>query len=420
VWRTRPRLHEGETTVALRSLAQATEPGWGEQAMRFDRLPPDYRGDAIKIALIDTGVATSHPQLDHLDQGFAARDSAPWSQDEAGHGTPCAGIITAASDPDNRIRGYAPHAELHVVSLAPDARASDLVAALDYCLGAGIDVACVGFGCPHGSAIVEQRLIAAKQRGMAVVAAAGSTGGPVQFPACSRHVLAVGAVGRAGTFPEESPHALNARADGGLFVPAFSCCGPEIDVVAPGVAVISCQSPQGSVAADGTSLAAAHVAALAALVLAHHADFQREFAARNALRVERLFQIVKLTARPLGDPLRTGAGLPDAPRALGLPAQLDAPPLDAGLEEMRAALRHTGIFGGGARAPLAPEPPRGPAMIAHLPLRAASSAIGAPDVVAAMRELGAAMAMAGLSQWSGNQGSGISDGHQGADHDPNA
>lgn len=404
MWRTRPRLQEGETTVALRSLAQASEPSWGDQAMRFDQLPPDYRGDGIKIALIDTGVATSHSQLAHLDQGFAAGDGAAWSQDAAGHGTPCAGIIAAAPDPDNHICGYAPHAQLHVVSLPPDARLSDLVAALDYCLGAGIDIACLGFGCTRGSAIVEQRVVAAKQRGMALVAAAGSTGGPVQFPACSRNVLAVGAVGRAGTFPDESTHAVNARAEGGLFVPAFSCCGPEIDVVAPGVAVISCQSPHGSVAADGTSLAAAHVAALAALVLAHHADFQREFAARNALRVERLFQILKLTARPLGDPARTGAGLPDAAHALGLPAQLGAPPLDSGLEEMRAALRRTGIFGGGARAPLAPEPPRGPAMIAHLPLRAASPAIGATDVAAAMRELGAAMAMAGLSQRTDDKG----------------
>ena len=211
-------------------------------------------------------------------------------------------------------------------------------------------------------------------------------------------MLAVGAAGRVGTFPEDSPHAVNTRAGAGLFVPAFSCAGPELDVVAPGLAVISCQSPAGCVAADGTSLAAAHVAALAVLVLAHHGDFRREFAARNALRVERLFQIVKMTAQPLGDPLRSGAGLPDATRALGLPAaQSGAAGFEAGLGEMRAALNRAGVFDGGERLPLPPEPPRGPALITHLPLAVAAPLIGVGDIAAAMRELDAAMLMAGLS-----------------------
>ena len=45
-------------------------------------------------------------------------------------------------------------------------------------------------------------------------------------------------------------------------------------------------------------------AALAALVLAHRDEFQSRFARRDAWRVERLFQVIKETAHPLGDPLR--------------------------------------------------------------------------------------------------------------------
>jgi subtilisin family serine protease len=214
-------------------------------------------------------------------------------------------------------------------------------------------------------------------------------------------VLAVGAIGQAGTFPVDSPHAACAiaasEAGGGLFVPAFSCWGPELDLCAPGVAVISCQSPEGHAATDGTSLAAAHVAAVAALVFAHHADFQRDFVNRDARKVGRLFQILKATAQPLGDPPRTGAGLLDAARALGLPArQRFHVPLQAGLENMRHAIRLSGV--GGLARDQAPEPIRGPAFVTQLPLSAGpAAAFAGIGLECGMRDLKLAMLSAGLS-----------------------
>jgi subtilisin len=407
LWRGLPQLQpEAVNTATLPLLSASKGTGWGGQAMRFDRLPDHYRGAGIKIALIDSGVDTGHKQLGRIERGFdvAGGEGRAWSQDPSGHGTACAGIIAAAA---NGMRGLAPDAELHVCKLAADPHSSDLVAAIDYCVAAGIDVACVGFGALRGSAIVEQRIMAAKQRGLAVVAAAGSTGGRIQFPASSRHVLAIGALGQTGTFPGDAPHSVHetlaTARGGGFFVPAFSCRGPELDLCAPGVAVISTtQAPDGYAAGDGTSLAAPHVAALAALVLAHHADFRRDFAGRDARRVERLFQILKATAQPLGDPVQTGAGLPDAPMALGLPLQphLGPPPINVALAQMRDALRFAGrIDGAAASAANIPEPPRGAAVTAQLPLTAtaAASAAGARGIEAAMHDLNSAMQLAGLS-----------------------
>ena len=60
---------------------------------------------------------------------------------------------------------------------------------------------------------------------------------------------------------------------------------------------------------------------------------------RNAQRVERLFQIIKASCRPVmvGDQRRTGFGLPDAPRAVGLmPAQQQ--PVAAAGKNMTSAL----------------------------------------------------------------------------------
>jgi subtilisin family serine protease len=166
------------------------------------------------------------------------------------------------------------------------------------------------------------------------------------------------------------------------------------------VAVISCQSPDGYAAFDGTTLAAPHVAALAALVLAHHVDFRRDFANRDARRVERLFQILKETAQPLGHPALTGAGLPRAAAALGLQASVWTPHVSVGtgIEEMRDALRHTSLFGLDSTDVPEPHLQRGPAFVAPLPLTPLwPQAMGGTGVKAGLSDLRAAMLLAGLS-----------------------
>jgi subtilisin len=160
--------------------------------------------------------------------------------------------------------------------------------------------------------------------------------------------------------------------------------------------VLCGQSPDGYTAWDGTSLAAAHVTALAALVLANHADFQNQFAVRNAVRVERLFQLLKQTAQPLAEPLRTGAGMPCAPLALGL--QLPPMPLagsfGAALGEMREALRRAGLWGQAQ----APQPPRGPATMTNFVLTMNPPiAMDTAGAAGGLHDLKAAMQRAGLS-----------------------
>jgi hypothetical protein len=408
LWRHRPNLQaDAVNTFTLESLSLPDALDWGGKAMRFDQLPTECRGTGIKIALIDSGIAISHKQLGRIDHGIDIRgggEGRSWSQDVFGHGTQCAGIISAIPDEANGIRGHAPESELHVCRLPRDARCSDLVAALDYCLQTDIDIAFLGFGCNRGSAIVEQRIAAAKQQGVGIIAAAGNSAGAVLFPACSPHILAVGAIGQIGGYPEDSPQALQAAAAvpvaGGLFVPPFSCRGPELDLSAPGVAIITCQSPDGYAICDGTSLAAAHVTALAALILAHHSDFRGSFARRDFQRVERLFQILKDTAQSIGHPWQTGAGLPDAARALGVWSGRRplAAPLDAGLGEMRNAIRHLDhVYSGASEANIF-EPPRGPAIVTHLPLNPIPlTFLAASAAEAGVHELKAAMMLAGLS-----------------------
>jgi subtilisin len=134
------------TTFTLKPLSPPEGLDWGGTAMRFDQIPNQCRGAGIKIALIDSGVATSHRQLTGIDFSIDIGDAEgqPWSKDVIGHGTACAGLLSAAPQTTHGIRGYAPDSELHVCKLPADAHCSDLIAALDYCLQNGIEVAVSG------------------------------------------------------------------------------------------------------------------------------------------------------------------------------------------------------------------------------------------------------------------------------------
>ncbi|AWL06894.1 S8 family serine peptidase [Massilia oculi] len=311
---------------ALRGMPQQSAMGWGARAMRLDQVPQQFRGRGIKIAVIDSGAATTHGNLNQIHAGFDVVNKtinrSTWNVDTLGHGSHCAGVI-AAADPAWGIRGFAPEAEIHICKLFPGGQVSQLIDALEYCIEQGIDVVNLSLGGGSPSEALEWQIVRAKQAGVACIAAAGNSAAAVQYPASSPHVLAVAAIGKIGEFPPDSYHAETIGPDGdmqGYFTARFSCFGPQIDVCAPGVAVVSSVPPNNFAAWDGTSMAAPHVTGLAALVLAHRPEFQSMSLPRSPERVERLFQVLRMSARPvtLGDANRIGYGLPDALVALGL------------------------------------------------------------------------------------------------------
>jgi subtilisin len=340
-YQAQPALETNQTNlVYVRSLASSFQGfprqqsmGWGQKTMRLDQVPSGFRGQGIRVAIIDSGVATTHADLAGIKFGVdltnKKSDPSTWNQDSISHGSHCAGVIAGADD-GTGIRGFAPDAEVHVCKQFPGGQISQLIEALEYCIEKQIDLVNVSLSGARPSEALEQQILRAKRLGVACIVAAGNSGGPVQYPATSPNVLAVAAIGRMAEFPPDSYQAQTAGAieGSGLFSPKFSCFGPEIAVCAPGVAILSSVPPNNFAVWDGTSMAASHVTGLAALVLAHLPDFQGPFKARNADRVDRLFQILRASARPVnvGDPRRTGFGIPDALVALGL-----APPMQPGI-----------------------------------------------------------------------------------------
>ncbi len=335
-WQERPDVSDSEVNmVALRALSdwpslksfpQQQQLTWGQRAMRLDQLPNTYRGQGIKIAVVDSGCANSHQDLSQVSHGEdivnKATSTTSWNIDTIAHGSHCTGVI-AGLDSATGIRGFAPDAEIHACKLFPGGQISQLIEALEYCIEHQIDVVNLSLGGAEPSEALEQQIVRARRAGVACIVAAGNSGGPVQYPGSSPNVLTVAAIGRVNEFPSDSYHTqtLTPQVDAnGFFSARFSCFGPEVAVCAPGVAITSSVPDNNFAAWDGTSMAAPHITGLAALVLAHHPDFRGTGKMRNAERVEHLFQIIKRSCQPLmlGDPRRTGYGLPDVVRAVGI------------------------------------------------------------------------------------------------------
>jgi subtilisin family serine protease len=292
--------------------------GWGQTLMGLDQMPDECTGKGIKIAIIDSGADNSHPLLKHINHGIDLtnnNDPTTWSKDVVGHGSHCAGIITAQNTTEMALRGFAPEAEIFIYKVFPGGQFSSLLDALDHCIEENVDVVNMSLGSPQVSEAIEQKLEEVVENGIACVVAAGNSGGPVQYPARSPNVLAVSAIGRLNEFPPKSWDSQTVIpglvAPDGVFSPSFTCFGPQVDVSAPGVAIISTVPDNGFEAESGTSMAAPHITGLAALYLAHHPAFQGALKARNAQRVAGLFNMIKSsTAAYQFGAERTGVGIP--------------------------------------------------------------------------------------------------------------
>ncbi|GGR65902.1 hypothetical protein GCM10010169_06680 [Micromonospora fulviviridis] len=258
--------------------AVAEQP-WPQQRYAPDRLAPLATGSGVVVAVVDSGVDRSHPQLagrvldgvDFLDPGGDG------TRDCAGHGTGVASIIAAAPRPGVAFRGLAPDArilpvrvsEQQVVEGRESGRtvgAADFARAIRWAVDHDAGVVNLSVVLYADNPAVRAAIAYAVRRDVVVVAAAGNlhdSGDPRPYPAAYDGVLGVGAIGADGT-----------RA-------AFSQTGPYVDLVAPGSDVLMAAPRQGHHRAEGTSYAAPFVAGTAALLRQYRPELDAAEVARR-------------------------------------------------------------------------------------------------------------------------------------------
>ena len=220
----------------------------------------DKDGDCVKVAIIDTGIDSNHPDLvGKVDGGYSAitKTEKPADyQDDNGHGTHVSGTVAALRD-GKGVVGVAPKARLYAVKVLDSdgsGELSDVIDGLVWAAKNGMQIANLSLGSPSDSAALHRAVRYAKGCGVIIVAAAGNAnGGAVAFPAAYPEVIAVAASDADDQFA------------------SFSSRGPQVKFIAPGADIVSDKLGGGLIAHDGTSMAAPHVAGLAALAMAQGA-----------------------------------------------------------------------------------------------------------------------------------------------------
>jgi subtilisin family serine protease len=234
------------------------EQPWGIRRVNAAGAWPTTQGMGATVAVIDTGIDAKHPDLAGVViGGFNALDPKKpdaWADDQ-GHGSHVAGTIAGRRDGQGVV-GVAPQVKLYAVKvLDADGNGgfADVIAGIEWAASHGIKVANMSLGADEGSEALKRAVTAAAKAGLTIVAAAGNSGAAVGFPASYPETIAV------------------AASDSKDAVAEFSSRGPEVDFIAPGVAVKSVQMGGGWVELSGTSMATPHVAGLAALAVARGA-----------------------------------------------------------------------------------------------------------------------------------------------------
>ena len=219
----------GGESLEIASAASTQQIPYGINMVNAPKLWSMARGRAIRVAVIDTGVEYTHPDLAALYKGgvdYIGNDTDP--ADENGHGTHVAGTI-AALDNDLGVVGVAPDVDLYAVRVLDEngsGSTSGIIRAVDWAIANKMNVINLSLGSQNSSVLEEQAFQRAADAGILTVAASGNDYDTMHidglaYPAGYNTVVSVGAVDEKRAIAE------------------FSQRGTGLSVVAPGIDVLS-------------------------------------------------------------------------------------------------------------------------------------------------------------------------------------
>lgn len=268
-----------------------------------------YKGQGIKVAIIDTGLTRNHEDLEkNAVDGRTYVNGAPGTvqnTDNDEHGTHVAGII-AADDNDKGVVGIAPDAQVRGYSVfSADGRCETawILSAIRDAVKDGNDIINMSLGSSNYSKLYEDVVNEAYEEGVAIIAASGNddTNGN-NFPAAFANTISIGAVDENG-----------ARA-------SFSCYGNTVTLSFPGVDIYS-TLPTGYGNMSGTSMACPAAVGTAAVVLSAREDIR---AKTGKARVSALLSAMKSSTTKCVD-AGMGAGTTYLPGVLKISTEMAAP-----------------------------------------------------------------------------------------------
>jgi thermitase len=208
---------------------------------------------AVKIAIIDTGVDYTHPDLAGkvtLGPDYGSGDSDP--RDTHGHGTHVAGIAAAIGNNGIGSAGVCPACHIVAIKVFPDGSGSTydwpIAQGITWAADNGVKVINLSLGGTGASTVTQNAVNYAWSKGVVVIAAAGNSATSTpHYPAAFTNAIAVGSTTSSDTLS------------------SFSNYGSWVDVTAPGSGIYSTIRGGGYASWSGTSMATPVVAGAAGL-----------------------------------------------------------------------------------------------------------------------------------------------------------
>jgi serine protease len=235
---------------------------WHLHNIHAERAWEETRGRGVTVAIIDTGVSKV-PDLAKTEfvAGYDFVNDKTAADDDNGHGTHVAGTVAQSTNNNYGVAGIAYEAKimpLKVLSGSGGGTISDIAEAIRFAADNKADIINMSLGGGGESQVMKDAIDYAYNKGVVIIAAAGNEGNSsASYPARYAHVIGVGATDAQGE------HA------------AFSNYGAGVDITAPGGGNGS-KIWQETIDPDtntpiisgleGTSMAAPHVAGVAALI----------------------------------------------------------------------------------------------------------------------------------------------------------
>jgi serine protease AprX len=264
----------------IKSLSNPSIADYGDEKIDAQQVwDLGYDGTGITIAILDSGIDDTHPDLDG-GKVIAAKDftNENTTDDLFGHGTHVSGIAAGEHNTSTNVSGVAPGASLiNAKVLAQDGSSSEdwAISGLEWSMEQNADIISMSFGDWQGDGTGRDPLSMAVTNtvnaGHVVVVAAGNEGpgeATIGYPAIVTDAIAV------------------AASDDNDKITNFSSRGPTgdgrvgIDLAAPGVDIVSAnamwETDDYYTTMNGSSMACPHVAGAAALLLDAYPDLSPE------------------------------------------------------------------------------------------------------------------------------------------------
>jgi len=246
--------YKREDVISIQDAKQK----YGWEITAFD-LPKTWKwtqGEGVTVAVLDTGVDLDHEDLaENLLPGknFVNKKEPP--TDSQGHGSHIIGSICASNN-DLGIVGVAPKSKVIPVKVLDNngsGKLKDVADGILWAVDQKVDFITMSLGSPYAVPEVHKAIQYAASKGIVVWCAAGNAGKThnIFYPAAYPETIGIGAI------------------DENFDRASFSCTGPDLDFLAPGVKILSTVPKNWYAVLSGTSMANPFAVGIGCLLLSY-------------------------------------------------------------------------------------------------------------------------------------------------------